>query len=123
MHRLESRGINLSYDDVNTLRRAQITLHGWAELECGGSDNVKSYAIERDDVSGLPYMCTYPHDSAETRRRRIPDREKGALRRVAAICAKAGIYFYHQTDPRGCSLYVSTSPIVDHNYIDGIALA
>jgi hypothetical protein len=35
MQRFAQRGITLSFEHANTLRRAQITLHRWAELECG----------------------------------------------------------------------------------------
>jgi hypothetical protein len=121
MNRLASNGINLEYSDVNTLRRAQMTLHRWAELECGDGNDHASWAIERDDDTELPYMCTYPHNGA-SRRHRIPDREKGALRRIAAICSRVGIHFYHQTDPRGCALYLSATPLKDHDYTHGVAV-
>lgn len=120
MHSLSTRGINLSFDEANTLRRAQMTLHRWAELECGDGNDYASWAIERDEQTGVPYLVTYPHDG-KTRQHRIPDREAGALRRVKAICSKWGIYFYHQTDPRGCALYVSNEPLPDHNYNRGVA--
>ena len=37
---------------------------------------------------------------------------KGALRRVKAT----GLYFYHQTDPRGAALYVANVPLNNQNY-------
>ena len=121
MQQLGARGISLSFDEVNTLRRAQITLHRWAELECGDGNDYASWAIERDETTGHALMVTYPHQG-NVRRRRIADKETGALRRIKAICSKWGIYFYHQTDPRGCALYVSNEPLPDHNYTRGVAI-
>lgn len=120
--RLAGRGINLSTDDVNTLRRAEMTLHRWSELECGDGDDFKSWSIERDEVTDKPFMCIYPHDG-KMRRYPTPDRERGALQRITEVCARNRIYFYHQTDPRGCQLYISLEPIHDNDYTNGIAVA
>ena len=120
MQRFGSRDIFLSFDDANALRRAQLTLHRWAELECGDGNNYASWSIERDETTGLPFMCNYPH-TGQVRSHRIPDREKGALARVVAVCKANGLHFYHQTDPRGCSLYVAREPLPDHNYTGGVA--
>ena len=120
MRSFEHRGINIGFDDANTLRRAQITLHRWAELECGDGNDYASWAIERDDDTGLPYMCRYPHDG-KMRRLRIPDREAGALRRIAEFCKRLDLLYYHQTYPRGCALYVSKEPFTQFDYTRGIA--
>ncbi len=121
MHRFSNRGINLSFDTVNTLRRAQIALHRWSEQECGDGDNYKSWAIERDETTGKPSMVIYPHDGKQ-RSYRIPDRETGALKRIEAICKFYGLHFYYQTDPRGCSLYVDNKPIADNAYNNAVAV-
>ena len=121
MQHLGSRGIYLDFNEANTLRRAQLTLHRWGEAECGDGNDYASFSIERDEVSGLPYRCIYPHDG-KMRRYRIADREAGALRRIAAICSKQAIYFFHQTDPRGCALYISSEPLTDSNYNRGVAI-
>jgi len=114
--RANRRGIELSWVAANILRRASMTLTRWAELECGDSDNYKSWAIERDETTEKPYMVIHAHDSNKSRRYPIADRENGAIKRVASLCATYGLYFYHQTDPRGVSLYVSTVPLNDQNY-------
>jgi len=106
-------GIDIPLDDVNTLRRAERTLHTWAEQECGDTDQWCSWAIERDPDTEIPYRVFYPNDSNKVRRERIPDRERGALRRVEDVCERNGLYFYHQPDPRGYALYVSKEPIDD----------
>jgi len=120
MQQLGARGISLSFDEANTLRRAEKTLHRWAELECGDSGPYASWSIERDGQTGKPYWCVYPH-TGEARRSPIADREAGALKRIKAICDAHGIHFYHQTDPRGCALYVSAEPIKDYDYSRGVA--
>jgi len=120
--RLTNRGINLPTDDVNTLRRAELVLHRWAELECGDGNNYQSWTIERDEVTGKPFMCIYPH-TGNMRKYPTPDREAGALRRITEVCQRNGLHFYHQTDPRGCSLYISPEPIAANDYTNGIAIA
>jgi hypothetical protein len=121
MGHLNRNGIAADFDDANTLRRAQIALHRWAELECGDGNDHMSWSIERDDATNIPYRCVYPHRNGIMRRYRIADKEAGALRRVAAICKRLGVHFYHQGDPRGCALYVSAEPIKDNDYTRGIA--
>jgi hypothetical protein len=122
MQQLGARGISLSFDEANTLRRAELTLQRWGEMECGDSGPFASWAIERDEQTGVPYRAVYPHKGERAPyRTRIADREAGALRRVKAICQAHGLHFYHQTDPRGCALYVSNEPLPDHNYTRGVA--
>lgn len=55
-------------------------------------------------------------------RKRAEGRERGALKRIAALCEAHGLYWYHQQDPRGCALYVSSEPLSDQNYPNGIAV-
>lgn len=120
LNALESRGVKATFAQAETLRRAEMVLHRWAEMECGDGNDWESWSIERDEKTGKPFLVTYPH-KGETRRRAIPDREKGALRRVREVCAEIGAHFYHQTDPRGCALYVSPEPIKDNDYTNGAA--
>jgi uncharacterized protein RhaS with RHS repeats len=115
------RGVSLSFEDANTLRRAQITLHGWNEQECGDSNDYASWSIERDEAPGKPYRVTYSHSENKSRRYAVPDRETGALRRVRDICQRNGLHYWHQTDPRGCALYVDVQPLNDNDYSRGIA--
>lgn len=121
LHSLNARGIAASFEQAETLRRAQMTLHRWAELECGDGNNYASWAIERDETTGKPYMGHYPH-SGPSSRRPIADREAGALKRVARVCKELGAHYYHQTDPRGCALYVSKEPLTDSDYNRGVAI-
>lgn len=105
--RLQRIAPHATLEDASTLRRAELTLHRWAELECGDSNDYASWAIERDETTGIPYYVRWSHDGGPPNRERAPDRERGALRRVAVTCERLGLDWYHQTDPRGCALYVA----------------
>ena len=120
MQRFSARGLTISFDDANTLRRAEMTLQSWGEQECGDGNDHCSWSIERDEQTGVPYRCVYPH-TGTMRRTRIADREKGALRRIAEVCQRNGFQYFHQTDPRGCALYVSDKPLPSNNYTHGVA--
>jgi hypothetical protein len=117
------RDMGMSAEDANTLRRAQLTLHRWAELECGDSNQWGAWCITRDEKTDKPLMERHHYGkvTSTTTYEPIPDREKGALGRVAALCERLGLYYYHQTDPRGCALYVSNKPLNDRNYTEGVA--
>jgi hypothetical protein len=94
-------------DEADTLCRIERTLQRWGELECGDGNEYGSWAIERDETTGKPFMCHYTHTGQSPRRYAVPDREKGALRRLAVLMEKHQLYqAYHQTDPRGCALYI-----------------
>lgn len=118
---LASMGV--SYEQAESLRRASLTLHRWAEGECGSSGTHASWCIERDEKTGRPQRVTYPHAAGgKVWRLPIPDREAGALRRIARILTPLGLNFFHQGDPRGCALYVSREPLTDSTYNRGVAV-
>jgi len=109
--------------DAAILRRASMMLTRWAEAQCGDSTPYGGRVIERDETTGVPYRMHYPHDPAlPVTRTRIPDREATALRRVVELCERKGWYFFHQTDPRGAPLYISTEPLTAQNYTNGVAV-
>lgn len=108
-NRMQRYGIGL--EDADALRRIEMTLNRWGATECGDSNEYGSWAIERDELTDKPYMVRhhYRHGQGKDTVSRYPiaDREKGALRRLAAIMVKyPDLIAYHQTDPRGCGLYV-----------------
>lgn len=94
---VQSCGIPLI--DAIALRRIALTLHRWHEHECNG-------AIQRDGErgDGAPYW----HSTHDGRRLyRAPDRERGALKRLAGIMARyPHLNAYVQGDPRGAALYI-----------------
>lgn len=110
----------ISYDDAHALRRISMTLNRWFALECGDSNNYASWCITRGrklpdvngkanfqhDDDGRPYLEHHPYDGMVSYSA-IPDREKGARKRLAAIMARyPGYQAYVQGDPRGASLYI-----------------
>jgi hypothetical protein len=121
--KLNARGVAVTLDQARTLRRAEHVLHRWAEMECGLSDSRKSWCITRDESTGVPYTETSWHCGGKNTLRRIADRESGALKRVAKVCADVGAHFYHQGDCRGVMLYVALEPLTDANYSNACAVA
>ncbi len=94
---LTGEGYGISRDDIEALRRIEMTLHRWGERECNGE-------VEVDD-DGKAWRCH--HSAANDHRYRTANREAGALRRLSSIMARyPHLRAYHQTDPRGCALYV-----------------
>jgi len=127
--RLLAAGIR--FKDAAALRRISMTLHRWHELECGDGNNYASWCISRGrktgqvfeyDDDGKPYLERHAYNANKPSYTRIPDRERGALKRLAAIMASyPKLSAYVQTDPRGCALYIGES-LTDTNYSNGIAV-
>jgi hypothetical protein len=111
---LMRNGINES--DAYALRRISMTLHRWHELECGDGNDYAEWTIARGrkvngafeyDDNGAPYEERHVHTENKARYTRIPDRERGALKRLGKIMARYPAFgTYVQTDPRGASLYI-----------------
>lgn len=122
IERLKSAGITEA--DALALRRISMTLHRWYELECGTDGG----CIERDEHSGIP-QWRHASDTGRYCGVPIPDRETGALKRLAAIMKRyPDKSAYVQGDPRGASLYILKSgdvpagADVDAYYSRGIAV-
>jgi hypothetical protein len=124
--------IGIDYQTADKLRLIERTLHRWAELECGDSNEYSSWAIERDEETEKPYFVrhVYAHGQGKDRTYRTPtaDREKGALKRLEAIMANfPDLVYYHQGDPRGCALWLvpkdrlSNGDRLDSVYTRGVA--
>lgn len=146
----------ISEDDARSVRRISMTLHRWHELECGDGNNHGSWSIARGhkpkrdgmgarldggpndetfihDDDGKPYLehHHYLHGRGKdyVTYSTMPDRENGALKRLAAIMARyPSLGFYVQGDPRGASLYilrpgdVPAGASVDSCYSRGVAV-
>lgn len=102
--------------ESDALRRISRALRRWHELECGTEWGV----IERDYATGKPRFLSYTGQ-----RWPVPDRERGALRRLGRIIAARNgrvpplsvvmlpdraapdtLAYYIQPDPRGAALYI-----------------
>ena len=91
--------VGVRYSDAEALRRISMTLHRWHEHECNG-------VIQRDgdNGDGLPYWY---NTTTGRKLGRAPDRERGALKRLAAIMVRyPQLEAYVQGDPRGAALYI-----------------
>ena len=117
LNRVQRRGLSL--DDALAVRRISMTLHRWYELECGDGNGY----IERDETTGKPYYvnCNSRYFGANDPRARwpIPDREKGAIRRLDKIMDRyPELAYYLQTDPRGASVYLYRPEDLDGRDVD-----
>ena len=88
-------------------------------LQCG------DVAPLRREGDGKPYMVRHYYGHGTTKDRctkyRIPDRERGALKRLDAIMKRyPALCRYYQTDPRGAALYILTSEQVGVDDITSI---
>lgn len=108
------RALGFTDTEADALRRISLTLRRWHELECGMGDNDRrEWHIERDE-NNAPFLIVHVHgkDGTKTYRNRVPDRETGARKRLAAILKarnerdSAALNAYVQTDPRGAALYI-----------------
>lgn len=134
--------LGFSHNDATALRRISMTLHRWHELECGVSNDYVSWTIARGrkaskkdggafthDDNGKPFLERHIHTENFARYESIPDRERGALKRLKAIMGRYPTFgFYVQGDPRGASLYilrpgdVPEGATVDSCYSRGVAV-
>lgn len=95
----ETRLMRLGFnaDEVEQLRRIQMTLHRWHERECNGE-------VEVDGETGNAYAVRY---QSGHRAYRIANKYAGAIKRLNKIMeGKQGVQAYVQGDPRGCALYI-----------------
>jgi hypothetical protein len=88
-------------EEIDKLFRGERTLSRWSELECNGN-------IQRDEGTDLPrYYYELRNGEFVRGKSVIPDREKGALARLAKLMSAHPDYgAYNQGDPRGCALYI-----------------
>ena len=103
-YRLESANdkfsISFSFEDYAQLALEEHRLQRWAEDECNGT-------IQRDEETGKPYRWLgFGYGTTGEARYRVPDKEKGSLKRCKEIAARYGLKFFHQSDPRGCQVHV-----------------
>jgi hypothetical protein len=133
------QGLSFTYEESAQLRRIEMTLHRWDEMECGDSNG---RAIERDETTGKPFMTYDCGQNGRRGRYAIADREAGALRRLERIVTARNervrqegrpvgeqLKGYHQSDCRGCALYLvrlsdlKVGDSIDSVYNRGICVA
>ena len=86
----------------SVLRHCERGLHHWSEQECEGE-------IQRDDETGVPYRYgrSCYGDFTESPKACF-DREAYLLDEARKQAKRFGLEVYHQSDPRGCQLYLYT---------------
>ena len=114
--------LGFTRDEADRLRRISLTLHRWYERACGTDTG----CIERDEATDKPFWITEtgnPRTGFRRHKIAIPDREKGALKRLGHIVGmrntrvwaatpgahavrEVAVHPYIQTDPRGAALYI-----------------
>jgi len=133
--------LGFTADEAWQIRRISMTLSRWGEQECGDSNDFASWSIERDEKTGKPFRVVHSHKAgSKVLREAIPDREAGALKRLHLLVAarnfrvdpagsgEGRFQYYHQTDPRGCALYLLRASDVrpgeklDEIYTRGLAV-
>lgn len=87
----------IAWQDIDALQRIARTLHALDEHSCNG----------------------YYSELAE---KRADTREKNLEKRADEIAKTYGLKAYHQTDPRGWSLYLIKTEQNDTNYSSGLAV-
>lgn len=116
--------------EAEVLRRCAMTLSRWDEELCNGT-------IQTDDDGRNPVRVIQSMRGPDVQYK-IADRERGALKRAAAVVAalnlrhatagKGGlVHLYHQGDPRGASLYLVANDdlrgeAIDCAYYRGVAI-
>lgn len=120
LYRIAER-LGIEFDDVCSFRRDSMTLRRWFERECGDSNSFASWSVERDPDTDIPYLVTYPYNGKE-RKTRIPDREKGARKRIDERCKRLNLHYYIQADCRGLALYLSKEPLNSSDYTKGFGV-
>lgn len=123
--------LGIDPDDAYQLHLIERRLHRWHELECG----IGRGCIERDETTDKPYWVTQPtyneapYTNGNGRRILIRDREKSALKKLAAIMAQyPDLVPYVQSDPRGGALWIlrrdKLNPEIgiDCQYTNGVAV-
>jgi hypothetical protein len=114
------RDFGITLDDASSIRRITMTLTAWAEAECGSSNEYCSWVIERNPDTDKPYRVCYYSDG-RVRKALIPDREKGAIKRMNKLMkAYPKLGWYHQTDPRGHSVYIYRLSDLGNSRIDAV---
>lgn len=134
--------LGFTFEEFHQLRRISMTLHRWHELECGTGDNRATRSVERDEATDKPFIRVQYATAKgwQDRRYPIPDRERGALKRLEVIISarnqrkrmpnhedKHRVLPYVQGDPRGAALYLVTAEqlhgdSIDSCYSRGIAI-
>lgn len=88
--------LGFTMSEAEQLRRISVTLRRWHELECG----LEHGCIERDETTDKPFWVSSYVTGKAGRRTPVADREKGALKRLAAIITARNARYGLQCEDR-----------------------
>lgn len=113
---------NMTVSEISKLVIIAKKLHQLNELICGyDSGDFTVYGYECQETGNM-YKVILHNSTGSECKIKIRNSYMTIKDRLNELCKKYGIYFYVQTDPRGCPLYVSDKPLDASNYLDGIAV-
>ena len=101
MDKIKLVDVSVSINVYKKLLPIASILHRIAERQCNG------------------YAAT---DWGRKQEKRDERKEASLLNKAISLASQTGLYIYHQTDPRGCSLYLITNEMDSTNYTNGIAI-
>ena len=105
-------------EDVFKLIQCSRQMNRWGTAHCNGD-------VQTDEDTGKIYRYWGVGDKPP-QLVSIPDRGKAILARASKIARAHHLYVYHQSDPRGCSLYLLRRKDMKNKdniqYTNGVAL-
>lgn len=103
MHRLRADGITCDYHHAAQFRKSAMRLQCWHESMCNDT--------WIDDDTGIAYRQYGSAYNRPMQTVKVPNIGKIEQDKIAKLCSMLDCHYYIQGDPRGASLYVSSSPI------------
>ena len=107
-YHVQAAAVGVAYEDAETLRRAAMVLHRWAEHECNGviqrAEAGQTDHRGRHMIEGRTYAVSNINGPGPLRYYPTADRETPALWRAKALAESYGACLEHQCDPRGWPL-------------------
>lgn len=109
--------LGFSPDETGELMRIQRALHRIAERQCNEDTScLKCKGYGHTEAGAIRTECKPCGGSGDT----LGKREASLLRKASVLAEIHGFEVYHQTDPRGCALYVwSPARLAEYNKGNG----
>lgn len=104
---MKTTTINKGLEDCSTnIEQVQLVINTYRQLE----------KISRSLRKSYENSCNFPLS------KRQQTREDNLQRKAEMLAIHLGLKAYHQTDPRGCALYLIDVDMDETNYDHGIAI-
>lgn len=107
-----SEELGVSIPIIQALGKYAKKLHELYEIQCNGSDREKfRHEAWKDYQDYSNRALDYTNNSVEV-----------LQQKATSLAAENGLNLYHQTDPRGMSIYISREALDSSNYDNGRAV-